>query len=185
MAQTPLYVGIFLDAPSRVQLLALAPPKHPTLSADHLTLIHMPAIKDLQNIPLETSEYMQVTSIITTTCIQVHRWLVGFLMCYCNFYMKQRCCIMLSKHSSKTLQIAHTLSYLAVSSVSVLMLQATTTHCSNWAFKVIKHAHGGCPHVTVSTAAGVKAKTAGHVVRHVIQGHAHGVTHVVCKSWIR
>lgn len=65
------------------------------------------------------------------------------------------------------------------------MLQATSIHCSDWAFKVIKHAHGGCPHVTVSTAAGVKAKTAGDVVRHVMRGHAHGVTQVVCKSWIR
>lgn len=81
--------------------------------------------------------------------------------------------------------LLQTLNASLTSSICTVVVQAVSIHCDDWAFKVIKHAHGGHPHVTVSTLAGVKAQTAGNVVRHVKQGHIQGVEHVLCRPWIR
>lgn len=81
--------------------------------------------------------------------------------------------------------LSQTLNASLTGNMCTVVVQAVSIHCADWAFKVIKHAHGGHSHVTVSTLAGVKAKTAGDVVRHFKQGHTHGVEHVLCRPWIR
>ena len=69
--------------------------------------------------------------------------------------------------------------------LSTVGRQAVSIHCSDWAFKVTRSSYGGVPHVTISTIAGVKAKTAGDVVRNGRQGQADGAEHVLCRPSIR
>jgi hypothetical protein len=42
----PTYVGVFVDGASRDNLLALVPPAHPNVFADHLTLAFGKAMRD-------------------------------------------------------------------------------------------------------------------------------------------
>ena len=66
-----LYAGIFLDGPSKQKLLAIAPPAHAILSANHVTLIPKPTGVDLQPLPLGTVQDLEVTAIVATSTIQV------------------------------------------------------------------------------------------------------------------
>lgn len=50
---------------------------------------------------------------------------------------------------------------------------------------MIKQAHGGIPHVTISAQPGVLARTAGDLVRSVKLGNLHGVTHVAFGTRLR
>lgn len=50
----PIYVGVFLDEASRKSLLAFAPPKHPNVFADHITLAFGKAMEKEYPIGLKT-----------------------------------------------------------------------------------------------------------------------------------
>eukprot|EP00878_Enallax_costatus_P022975 GHUV01024418.1.p1 GENE.GHUV01024418.1~~GHUV01024418.1.p1 ORF type:complete len:476 (+),score=74.09 GHUV01024418.1:453-1880(+) len=47
-----MYVGVFLTPASREVLLSVVPPKHPCISADHMTLAYKPSIIQLLDYPL-------------------------------------------------------------------------------------------------------------------------------------
>lgn len=68
--QSVLYAGIFLDGPSRQQLLALAPPTHSIVKAEHLTLIFKPSSADLRSLPWGLVAELQVSAETTDAAIQ-------------------------------------------------------------------------------------------------------------------
>lgn len=47
-----LYVAVFLTQESRDVLLAMVPPAHPLVSADHMTLAYKPSVQQLLDLPL-------------------------------------------------------------------------------------------------------------------------------------
>lgn len=59
-------------------------------------------------------------------------------------------------------------------------MQAVEVQCPKWAMRFLQRP----PHVTVSMAEGVKARTAGDLVRKVKQGRIYGVEHELCMAGI-
>jgi len=53
--------------------------------------------------------------------------------------------------------------------------------CPDWAVRYLQRP----AHVTMSTAEGVKAKSAGDLLRKVQQGHIYGLEHEACTEDIR
>lgn len=50
MSQNIIYVGLFLTEESRKKLLALFPPKHPKVTADHLTMAFKPGAAVMESL---------------------------------------------------------------------------------------------------------------------------------------
>lgn len=50
MSEKIIYVGLFLTEESRKKLLALFPPKHPKVTADHLTMAFKPSAQVMESL---------------------------------------------------------------------------------------------------------------------------------------
>ncbi len=57
-------------------------------------------------------------------------------------------------------------------------MQAVAVQCPGWVMKFLQRP----AHVTVSTAEGVKSKTAGDLLQKVQQGHIYGVEYTRCTE---
>ena len=93
---TLLYAGIFLNGPSRLQLLNLAPPKHTALSANHLTLIHRPCFSDLQKLPLGRIESLHVTATLSTSSSRYQTDVADLVTsCRIHLFVERGYCLLL------------------------------------------------------------------------------------------